>query len=95
MTCPPNGSTYQSGTPITITATAGDSDGTVSKVNFYNGATLIGTVATAPYSFTWTTAPIGNLTLTAVATDNGGAARHHSHGVTTTVALVSCHLGRQ
>ena len=32
------------GTPIILSATASDSDGSISQVDFYNGTTLIGTV---------------------------------------------------
>ncbi|MBX9851252.1 MAG: right-handed parallel beta-helix repeat-containing protein, partial [Cytophagaceae bacterium] len=36
---------------INITASASDADGTVTKVDFYNGATLLNSDAAAPYSF--------------------------------------------
>ena len=57
-----------------ITATATDADGTVTKVEFYNGTTLLGTDTTSPYSIAWTNLPVGNFTLTAKATDNKGIA---------------------
>jgi len=53
-------------------ATAADSDGTVAKVEFYDGATLIGRALAAPYGATLASAPAGSHTLTAVATDNWG-----------------------
>ncbi|WP_264531539.1 Ig-like domain-containing protein [Flavobacterium sp. N502540] len=57
---------------IPIYAKASDSDGTISKVEFYNGTTLLGTSTTSPYSYNWTNAPIGTYTLSAKAYDNSG-----------------------
>jgi RHS repeat-associated protein len=54
---------------FTLTASAASVGSTIVKVDFYNGATLLGTVTTAPYSFTWGSVPIGTYSLTAVATD--------------------------
>ncbi|MFW0737703.1 Ig-like domain-containing protein, partial [Flavobacterium sp. T12S277] len=66
---------YTNPANITIYATASDADGTISKVEFYNGTTLLGTSTTSPYSYNWTSVPIGTYTLTAKAYDN-------SNGVT-------------
>ncbi|BFM42578.1 hypothetical protein CFS9_12190 [Flavobacterium sp. CFS9] len=63
---------------ITIYATASDSDGSVSKVEFYNGTTLLGTSTTNPYSYNWTNAPIGTYTITAKAYDNNGGTTNSS-----------------
>jgi len=73
LTAPANNSSVASGTAITVSANAADSDGTISKVEFYDGATLLGTDTTSPYSISWTNAAVGNHTLTAKATDNGNA----------------------
>jgi len=58
---------------IAIAASAADNDGTVSKVDFFNGSTLLGTDTSAPYGFTWSNVPAGTYSLTAVATDNATA----------------------
>jgi hypothetical protein len=73
ITAPANGATYTEPATINITANASDSDGTVSQVDFYQGATWLGTDTTSPYSFSWTGVPAGAYTLTAKATDNSGA----------------------
>jgi len=73
ITSPANGATYTAPASITINATASDSDGTVTKVDFYQGGTLLGTDTTSPYSFAWTNVAAGAYSLTAVATDNAGA----------------------
>ena len=72
ITAPANNSFSEVGSAITITATAADADGTISKVEFYNGNTLLGTDNSSPYSFTWTPTAKGNYTITAKATDNTG-----------------------
>ena len=56
-----------------VTASASDSDGSIARVDFYNGATLIGTATSAAYSVTLSDAAAGVLNLTATATDNRGA----------------------
>ena len=57
---------------ITITATADDSNGTVEKVEFYDGTTLIATCTEKPYKATLSGAKAAKHTLKAVATDNDG-----------------------
>jgi hypothetical protein len=69
ITSPAANSTFTAPATITITATATD-DGSVTKVDFYNGTTLLGSDATSPYSFTWTNVAAGNYTINAIATDN-------------------------
>ena len=50
LTAPANGATLPRGVATTLTATAADADGTVTKVGFYDGATLLGEDTTSPYS---------------------------------------------
>ena len=57
---------------ITITATADDSNGTVEKVEFYDGSTLLATCTAKPYRATFAASKTGKHTLKAVATDNDG-----------------------
>jgi len=65
-------SQFNFGSPVTLTAEASDKDGTVARVDFYAGNTLIGTSTSAPYRFTWMGASVGTHALTAVATDDDG-----------------------
>ncbi len=74
LTSPTSGTTLWTPGNVTLTANAADSDGTVSKVDFFQGSTLLGTATSAPYSFTWVNPPLGSYTVTAVATDNAGMA---------------------
>jgi hypothetical protein len=64
---------YLAPAAVVMTAAASDSDGSVSKVDFYDGAALVGTRAASPFSFTWSTASAGAHALKAIATDNAGA----------------------
>jgi hypothetical protein len=58
---------------ITLNAAASDPDGTISRVEFYQGTTLIGTAGAAPYAMTWSNVPTGSYVVTAKAVDNAGA----------------------
>lgn len=73
LTAPANNASYNAPASVSITANASDADGTVSKVDFYSGSTLLGTDNTAPYSYTWTNVPAGTYNISARATDNAGA----------------------
>jgi RHS repeat-associated protein len=55
---------------VTLTASASDADGTISKVEFYNGSTKLGEATTSPYSYSWTNVSAGSYSITAKATDN-------------------------
>lgn len=64
---------------FTFTANASDSDGTVTRVDYYKSRTTfdqttwIGSATTVPWSFTWTGVVSGVYDITAKATDNRGA----------------------
>jgi len=73
ITYPANGAIFAWKPTITIQAAASDADGSVTKVEFRDGTTVLGSDTSAPYSFTWRNVPQGNHTLTARATDNAGA----------------------
>ena len=73
LTGPAAGAVFTAPALIAITATASDTNGTVTVVEFYNGATMIGSDTTSPYSMSWNNVPAGTYALTAVARDNAGA----------------------
>jgi endoglucanase len=72
LTAPAINSSFCQGTAITLTATAADADGTITKVDFYDGTILLGTATASPYTYIWTTAGAATHTVTAKSTDNGG-----------------------
>ena len=75
LTAPANGASFNTGATITVSATASDSDGTITQVQFFRGSTSLGTDTSSPYSVSWTNAAAGSYALTAVATDNAGGTR--------------------
>ncbi len=58
---------------ITIDAAASDADGSVTKVEFYNGTVKLGERTSSPFSFTWKDVPEGTYSITAAATDNANS----------------------
>jgi chitinase len=73
ITSPKNNATVYRLFGTTIKANAADPDGTITKVEFYAGSTLLGTDTSTPYSFFWRPSSNGNQTLTAKAYDDDGA----------------------
>jgi len=72
ISSPANDTIVDSPGSVTLTAGATDS-GTVTQVAFYQGATLIGTDTTAPYTLPVSNLAPGGYEFTAVATNNLGA----------------------
>jgi len=72
---PTHGQFFGAGDDITITATAADTDGTISKVEFFEGTNLLGEDTTSPYSFTWNDVPGGSYDISVKATDDKGGTR--------------------
>ncbi len=72
LTSPGNTSTFIAESTIQLSANAADADGTVSKVEFFQGAVKVGEDTTAPYSYDWTNVTAGDYVPTAKATDNVG-----------------------
>ncbi len=60
---------------IDLAANALDSNGSIAKVDFYNGTALIGSVTTSPFTVPWTNVPAGKYAITAKATDNQGISK--------------------
>ncbi|HEX8428038.1 Ig-like domain-containing protein [Hymenobacter sp.] len=74
LTSPANNSAAVLGTTLTVAATATDADGTIAKVEFFEGGTKLGEDTSAPYELSWTPAAAGTFNLTARATDNSNTA---------------------
>jgi hypothetical protein len=71
ITSPTTGSTT-SATSLTVTASAKDSDGVVTRVDLYEGTALLGSSSNSSCSFVWNNIATGTHTLTAKATDDRG-----------------------
>jgi len=76
MTSPANNATYREGNTVMLGANAADSDGSIRKVEFYNGSTKVGEDSTAPYRYYWPNIATGNYTVKAVAYDNQNDSTH-------------------
>ena len=63
---------FIAGTPFIVPATASD-NGSISKVEFWQGATLLGTDNTSPYEYTINSVAAATFTIVARAYDNCGA----------------------
>ena len=82
ITSPTNNQSVTEGQSINITANASDTDGTITKVEFFQGTTKLGEDTTKSIWFIpGIMPPVGSYNLSAVATDNASA--------TTTSATVS------
>ena len=57
LIAPVNGSRFNPDVDIPLEASAVTQSGTISKVEFFEGGNLLGTVTSAPYRFTWRSVP--------------------------------------
>jgi hypothetical protein len=73
LVSPLTGMTFAAPATIPLTAIASDLDGSIQKVDFYNGSTLIGSDSTSPYTFNWLNVAAGSYSVSAIARDNLGA----------------------
>jgi hypothetical protein len=73
LTSPADNTTVTSGDTVNISADAADSDGSVIRVEFYAGSTLLNMDVVPPYSFDWITPAAGIYVITAKAYDNDSA----------------------
>ena len=70
VTSPTTNANEAAGGNVTLTATASTTSGTITQVQFYEGATLIGTATSSPYTITWKNPAYGSYSITAVATNS-------------------------
>jgi hypothetical protein len=74
ITSPSNNDILAEESNITINASASETGGTISKVEFYEDTTKIGEADGAPYKVSWLNPDEGSYTITAKATDASGTA---------------------
>jgi len=65
LTSPSNGGRYTAPATINLAASVTANGHTIVKVQFYNGSSLLGQAASAPYTFTWRNVGAGSYPLTA------------------------------
>src|SRR5690606_19053588 len=72
ITNPADDAQFTTPASISITATATDPDGSITKVEFFNGTTKLGEDTSSPYSYNWNNVASGTYTIVVKATDNDG-----------------------
>ena len=82
LTNPAPGAAFTAPATIALAATASDSDGSVTEVEFFNDTISLGIDTSAPYGITWSNVQAGRYTIIARARDNNGAVSTSSATVT-------------
>jgi hypothetical protein len=70
---PSKGDQYDDPADINIDVIASDPDGTITKVELFNGSEKLTELTAVPYSYTWKGVTAGTYSINAVATDNSNA----------------------
>ncbi|MEE9461078.1 MAG: Ig-like domain-containing protein, partial [Bacteroidales bacterium] len=86
---PVNGADFNGGATITIKADVGDSDSSITKVEFYRNGSFIGKDTLSPYTFLWTDVSEGSYSLTIKVFDNGMSKISASVNITVETELTS------
>jgi len=73
LSSPANGSSYAAPATIPLAATVVPNGHAITKVQFFEGASLLNEDIAAPYSFSWTNVPVGTYALFARAIYDSGA----------------------
>lgn len=92
LTEPYAGTTFNAPANLTVAATATITGGTLARLEFYDGALLIGTDTSAPYTVTWASPLQGAHSLTVVAVDTFNGT-HVSTPTLVTIAPAGATLG--
>jgi hypothetical protein len=92
LTDPFPDTTFNHPAAVLLQATASATNGSISKVDFKAGTTLLGTDTSSPYQVSWSNPAAGDYSLTAVATDNNGLT-HASSAVSIHISATGDTLG--
>jgi plastocyanin len=87
ITNPATGTVFSEPANVTIQASATDSDGTVTNVEFLVGATVLTNETSAPFSAVAGSLAAGSYTLSAVASDNMGATATNAVAISVVTAV--------
>lgn len=75
LSSPANNASFTAPANVTLTASASDGDGSIAKVEFFEGSNLLGSKTASPFTMGWNSVAAGSYTLTAKATDNRGGSK--------------------
>jgi sulfur relay (sulfurtransferase) complex TusBCD TusD component (DsrE family) len=73
LTSPANNTIFAAPATISLAASVTANGHSITKVQFYNGATLLGEDTNAPYAFTWSGVAVGTYSLSAQAVYDAGS----------------------
>ena len=68
---PTNGASFTAPAAVVLSALVSDPDGTILRVEYYDGEIKVGEATVPPYSYLWSGVPVGAHTVVAKARDNG------------------------
>ena len=95
ITNPVNNAVFAASANVTIQASAADSDGSVTNVQFLVGSTVLANSAIAPFAAVTNNLAPGAYTLFAIAADNNGAKATNSVAINVVTALAPAISGPQ
>ncbi|HYE88880.1 MAG TPA: Ig-like domain-containing protein [Vicinamibacterales bacterium] len=82
ISSPPHGATFPAGSTITVTSSASDPDGTVTRVDYYANGGYVGSAFAAPWSLSAPNVAAGTYVVHSVAIDNHGlSSRSRPHTI--------------
>jgi uncharacterized protein (TIGR03118 family) len=84
---PVSGAVFAAPANVTLRAASGDSDGSVTNVQFQLGSTVLTNQTAAPYSMVVSNLAAGSYTLSVIATDNGGLTATNSINISVVTPL--------
>src|SRR6185436_17819431 len=88
ITSPASGASFTAPATVNLAASVTANGHTITKVQFYNGAGLLGEDATAPYTYTWSNVGAGRYAVTAqLIYDSGTALASATANITVTNPL--------
>jgi endo-1,3(4)-beta-glucanase len=90
ISSPTENQSFAQGSDITISASASDLNGTISKVEFYDGAIKLGEDTVSPYMYTWENPNVGDHEIKAIVTDNDAGEGTSQIVNITVVAVQAC-----
>jgi hypothetical protein len=73
LTAPANGALFMAPALLALQATASSPNGSIVRVEFFQGGASLGAVTTAPYNLVWNNVSAGGYSLTVKVTDSVGA----------------------
>jgi len=95
ITSPASGTTIAPGTPVSLAATATDTDGSIARVEYWANGVKLGQAGSAPFTLSWTPMFVGVYNVVAIGVDNvGGMKLSAPVSVTVTAPLTTVVLQR-